>query len=106
MAKKIEVELNGEVLTLEYNRAAIVKMEEMGFDIREISSKIYTSYELLVTGALFKNHSKKKLSECVDIAEALAEEYGLEEMVSSLSELYQDAIHIKGKSGKKLTIKG
>lgn len=106
MARYIEVEMNGETLKLEYNRDAIVKMEEMGFNIQEVASKVYTSYETMVIGALVKNHSDKKMREAVNIAESLAEEYGLNEVMEKLTELYQDALHIKGKSKKKLAIKG
>lgn len=106
MARYIEVEMNGEKLKLEYNRDAIVKMEEMGFNIQEVTSKVYTTYETMVIGALVKNHSNKKMREAVNIAEYLADEYGLNEVMEKLSELYQDALHIKGKSKKKLAIKG
>lgn len=106
MARYIEVEVNDEKLKLEYNRDAIVKMEEMGFNIQEIASKPYTCYEKMMLGALIKNHSDKKIKESVEIAERLAEEYGLEELMGKLSEIYKDALHMEGKSKKKLTIKG
>lgn len=106
MARYIEVEVNGEKLKLQYNRDAIVKMEEMGFNIQEVSSKIYTSYEQMVVGALVKNHSDKKFREMVDIAEYLAEEYGLNSVLENLTELYKEALHVEGKKGKKLEIKG
>ena len=106
MARYIEVEMNGETLKLEYNRDAIVKMEEMGFDIQKVTSKVYTTYEKMVIGALVKNHSDKKMREAVNIAESLAEEYGLNEVMEKMTELYQDALHIKSKSKKKLEIKG
>lgn len=106
MARYIEVEMNDETIKLEYNRDAIVKMEEMGFNIQEITSKPYSCYEKMLLGALVKNHSDKKMKEAVKIAEFMAEEYGLNEIMTSLSELYKEALHMEGKSGKKLVIKG
>ena len=106
MARYLEVEVNGETLTMEYNRNAIIKMEDMGFTIEKTHEKLLTSFEQMVYGALIKNHPDKKWSDVVEIAGYLSKEYGLQQVETLLGELYADALHVEGESGKKLELKG
>lgn len=106
MSGYIEVERNGETLRLEYNRDAIVAMEDMGFKLRDVQDKVQSSHEMMIIGALKKNHPEKKMKEASEIAQWMIEEYGIEEIDTVLCDLYMEAIHLKGKGGKKLTIKG
>lgn len=106
MARYLEVVVNGETLKMEYNRNAIIKMEDIGFTIEKTREKPLTSFEQMVYGALIKNHPDKKWSDVVEIAGYLSEEYGLQTVENLLGELYVEAIHVEGKSGKKLELKG
>lgn len=106
MGRYIEFEKDGNVIKLEYNRKAVVKLEEMGFDIQSIASKPMTAVEFLVYGGLMKNHPTIKWDTAMETADYLIEEYGLTNLMENLAELYKEVFQMEGKTGKKLEIKG
>lgn len=101
----IEIEMKDGTLKLEYNREAIIKMEEMGYNAVNPTSKIMTNYEIIVFGGLLKHQPKTTWTEALEIANYLTKEYGLTEVLSQLAPMVNDVFHMEGK-GKKLVVKG
>lgn len=101
----IEIEMKDEILKLEYNRDSIIKMEEMGYNAIDPSSKIMTSYEIIVYGGLLKHQPDTTWKKAVEIAKFIQEEYGLTEALNSLAPMVNNVFQMEGK-GKKLITKG
>lgn len=58
MNTKINLTYKGETYTLEYNRTAIVLLENSGFKIDEFLEKPMSNIELAFSAAFLKNHPK------------------------------------------------
>lgn len=105
MSKKLPIVLEDEPYTLEYNRYAIKRIEQMGFSTANLGDKLVTNVELLFFGALIKNHgfqvnSVKKANVLLDL---LMEEYDTETLLEILVELMVSVIPSMSsdKEGKK-----
>lgn len=102
----IDIEMGEKTLKLEYDRNAIIKMEEMGYNSIDPSSKLLTNYEIMVYGGLLKHQPDTKWKEAIEFSKFLAEEYGIGDVVKELSPMINEVFHVEGKSGKKLIRKG
>ena len=58
MNTKINLTYKGETYTLEYNRTAIVLLENNGFNLDDFLKKPMSNIELAFDGAFIKNHPK------------------------------------------------
>lgn len=85
--KKIIVEVLDNEYTLEYNRKAVERMEERGFNMGKIEEKIVTSVNLMVEGGLYKNHRNLVGQKLDDVVEAITNEYDLNELLPLLTEM-------------------
>lgn len=99
------VEMDGKELKFEYDRTSIIKMEEMGYNAINPSSKIYTNFEILIYGGLLKNDPKLKWKDALPIFEFMKNEYGMMETIETLSSLVNDVFTLEG-NGKKMTVVG
>jgi len=75
---------------LEYNRYALIQMEEKGFDIKEYEKKPLKSLTILIRGAFIKNHPEMKDNEIDDLISQIGD---TEKLVEALAELYADAMN-------------
>lgn len=87
---RIKVEALGEEIVIEYDRASIVKMEEMGYNALDPTSKMYTNYEIMIYGGLLKHRPKTTWKEATEIASELNENYGMKEILEAISPMIQD----------------
>ena len=71
MNKKIEFNYDGVDYTLEYNRDAVVYMENRGLNIQEVKAKPLTMIEKLWQGAFYKNHKKEKIDKIQEIYDSI-----------------------------------
>lgn len=106
MASYIEIEMNGETLKLEYDRSSIIEMEKMGYNAVNPSSTLYTSYEIMVYGALLKHQPSTTWKQAIEISEFMANEYGMGNVIQELNPMVNEVFHLEGKPGKKLVRKG
>lgn len=102
----IEIEMKEETLKLEYDRDAIIKMEEMGYNAIDPTSKgVLTAIEIMVHGGLLKHQPHVNWKKVVEVTEFMKTEYGLGEVVNVLVPMVNDVFQMEGK-GKKLVVKG
>lgn len=101
---RIKVEALGEEITIEYDRTSIVKMEEMGYNALDPTSKMYTNYEIMVYGGVLKHRPKTTWKEATEIAEELNREYGLTAIMEAIVPMIQD-VFFPGGIEKKRTKK-
>lgn len=90
--RKILVEIDDVEYTLEYNRAAIRDMESRGFALSHIEDRIVTSLDLLVQGALYKNHRTIRGERLEELCERIVTEYDSNELISVLTSMLLAAI--------------
>ena len=88
MNKKIEFNYDDVDYTLEYNRDAVVYVEERGFNISEIKTKPVTMLNILWQGAFYKNHRKEKLDKIQEIYDSIGNKSDLN---AALTEMYYEA---------------
>jgi hypothetical protein len=84
MNKKIEFNYDGVDYTLEYNRDAIVYMENRGLDMSAMGSKSVTMAEILWQGAFLVNHKKETFAKIQEIFQHIPNK---SELVSNLIEM-------------------
>lgn len=106
MASYIEFEMDEKTIKLEFNRDSIIKMEEMGYNAIDPTSKVMTNYEIMVYGGLLKHQPNTKWKDALVIADFLSKEYGMTEVVKHLSVMTNEVFHLEGKPGKILVRKG
>lgn len=106
MASYIEFEMNDKVVKLEFDRDAIIRMEEMGYNAIDPSSKLMTNYEVMVYGGMLKHQPDTTWKQAIEAASFLAEEYGMLNVVKELNPMVNEVFHVEGKAGKKLIRKG
>lgn len=93
---------NGKEYKLEYNRNALIKMEEMDFNIKEVKSKPLKSITILIRGAFIKNHPDME----EDKIDAIISQIGdLDKLVEALANMYADAMNSIISSNKENTTK-
>lgn len=102
----IDVDYKEKTLKIEYDRTSVLKMEELGYNAVNPTSKIYTNYEILVYGGLLKHQPKTTWKEGIEIADFMKEEYGMSDVIENLNEMVNEVFTLEGKKGKKLVRKG
>lgn len=102
----IEIEKDDKIIKLEYDRDTIIKMEEMGYNAIDPSSKILTNYEIMIYGGMLKHQSNTKWKDAVEFAKYVSEEYGMMEVIQEMSKLVNEVFQLEGKGNKKLIVKG
>ena len=87
---------NGERYELEYNLSAIVKMEEKGFDIQQMSTKPLSTVIGLIRGAFIMHHPTMTDEEIDEIVAKIGDN---EKLIEELTKLYAKALNFVS-SGK------
>ncbi len=97
-----KIEVGEKEYKLEYNRQAIVLMEEMGYNAFVESKTPLKDINIMVYGALYRHH-KLDFDRTGAICDEMLEEYGLLELLKVLQTLVAEAYSVtpKGKKGKK-----
>lgn len=75
--------------TLQYNRYSIVKMEEKGFDVKNIDKKPLSTITKLIRGAFYMHHPKLTDEEIDEIADKIDD---TQKLVEELVKMYGDAL--------------
>jgi hypothetical protein len=91
-AKQVVLEVGGETYTLEYNRASIKQMERKGFSVSEVEKKFFTSLDLMLEGALYKNHPKVTDAQIETFINTVYDEYQVQDLMEVLLEMFSDAL--------------
>lgn len=100
----IEIEKGENIYTLEYDRKAIIAMEDMGFNIFKPEEKFYTNFEIMIRGGLLKHHPHLSNAEQLEIIETCKNDYGMRPMYEELGDMISEVFTIEGK--KKIVRKG
>lgn len=89
MNKQIIIEYNNKEYTLEFNRASVMKLETLGFDITKVSERPLNSISLLFYGAFLMDqpHTKKELTD-----EILSTMKNVNALLGKLVEMYNEPI--------------
>ena len=88
MNTKINLTYKGETYTLEYNRNAIVLLENNGFNLDEFLKKPMSNIELAFTGAFIKNYPKLNQTTIDDIYKNLKNK---KELISILHKMITES---------------
>lgn len=91
----VNIEISETLYTLEFNRRALVKMEEKGFAIKDVEVKIFTSIEFLFWGALLKHHNGITLQRSNQLLDEVLKEYDVVEVLQTLQELLNEVLNIQ-----------
>lgn len=91
-AQQVILEVGGEEYTLEYNRKALKQMEAKGFSMGDLDKKILTSIDLLIEGALWKNHKNMTSAKLEEVMDGIYEEYDVQELSKALMEMFASAV--------------
>lgn len=91
MAKTVTFNYQGKDYTLEYNRDAIIKMEEQGFKVNEKAEDAqFTTVWLLFKGAFWKNHRDVSNDTVETILKAISDKQKLyERLLEMIKEAYE-----------------
>lgn len=93
MSKKIEFDYEGQHYVLEYNRQAIVLMEQNGFIAEEYAKKPMTMIGLAFKFAFYKNHAKTTQEQIDKIFEEFPNKQELNSaLISMIGECYDSLI--------------
>lgn len=87
MNKKIEFNYDGVDYILEYNRDAVIYIEDRGFNISEMKTKPITMINILWQGAFYKNHRKEKLDKIQEIYDSIKNKSDLN---AALTEMFYE----------------
>lgn len=89
MNKQIIIEYNNKEYTLEFNRASVMRLEMLGFDISKASERPLNSISLLFYGAFLMNqpHTKKELTD-----EILSTMKNVKALFEKLIEMYNEPL--------------
>lgn len=98
MGKQITFEHNGSTYTLEFNRAAMIALENDGVVLKKAEEMPITTIYKFFKAALVKHHPK--MTE--QMAQELFEEQGdLFELMSDLSDMFKDSAEKVGEVKRK-----
>lgn len=89
--KKINLRIEDNVWTLEYNRETAVMMEKQGFKADEAGSCPATMIPILYRGAFKKNHGYLKN---IRIDEIWGKVKGKQKLIENLVEMYVEAVSV------------
>ncbi len=93
-SKQITITYNDNEYTLEYNREALVQMENWGFNINEYSIKPAKSLILAFRGAFYMHHSNLRLKDIEDIFNDLKDKEGLSSVLADMmNDCYQSLMN-------------
>lgn len=89
MAKKItfKSEFNDKEYTLEFNRNIVIRLEDSGLDISNVSVKLVKNTTLLIRGAFEMHHKETKETTRDNVYMALSHK---EEFLKALIDCYND----------------
>lgn len=87
MSKQINFTYDSTNFTLEFNRAAVRRMEANGFVIGEITDKPMTMIPKLVAGAFYMHHPTVSAERVNEIYDAIPNK---SEFLKKLGELYEE----------------
>ena len=76
--------------TCEYDKASIRKLEEKGYNFRELEKKPFTMMGVLFYGSLLKNHPNITFEE----ADKIYDEYGDQELLKELDIMIEEAVKL------------
>lgn len=88
----VTLEIENVEYTLEYNRAAVKRMESKGFSAAEVDTKILTSLDLMIEGAFYKNHPTLNQGRLVELRDYILDNYDAYELMAVLSEMLADVL--------------
>ncbi len=92
MAKQITLELDDKTYTLEYNRDAVQKAEQSGFDITRLQERLTTNLELLFHWSFHMHHRFLKPNDTKAIYQELGSFDDVLELTTELADMYQTAM--------------
>ena len=87
---KIEID---EKWTCEYDKASIRKLEEQGFNFKELENKPFTLLSVMFYGSLLKNHPNITTAE----ADKIYDEYGDQELMKEIDTMFVEAAKVGDK---------
>ena len=107
MSKTLPIELGEKTYTLEYNRFAVKKIEQLGFTVQGLGQKLVTNIELMFYGAFIKNHGSdvRSIRDSNEILDKLADEYNTEDLVEILSDMIVETVPSMNADASKKSLK-
>ena len=99
--KRIKLEVLGKELVIEFDRESMIKMEEMGYNAIDPTSKLLTNFEIMIYGGLLKNQPKTTWKEAIEICEGIRTDYDTAEIMPVLSDMINDVFFPGGTKKKK-----
>lgn len=91
-----EIEKDGKNLRFEYNRKALVRMENEGYNALKATEKMFTNLPVMVWGALLMHQPETTKAEAMNVLDYVEEQGGLADLTEALGDILTDAFTPNG----------